>query len=134
MNKPQKTVRIYAPGEMSTQYAAYLIAKNKVKLRYSDEYTINFEEKKITEVVNLKATEDDHIEWLTGREGEHVVGCGILCHPFQANYPPDWDFSYFLSKLRETAIRKGIAIFPEAEHLENDAAFSQVIIYYSALI
>ena len=129
MNKPQKTIRIYAPGEDSTQYSAYLVAKNNVKLRYLDEYNINFEERKIAQVVNSRATEDDHVEWLTGGEHENVVGCGVLCHPFQANYPPDWDFGYFLKKLKETAVRKGIKIFPEPEHLENDATFSQVMIY-----
>jgi hypothetical protein len=126
MNKQRKTVRIYAPGEDSTQYNAYLIAKNRVEHRYSKEYSINFDERRITEVVNSRATEDDHIEWLTGGKDEHVVGCGILCHPFQANYPPDWDYGYFLRKLKETATKKGIAIFPETEHLEDDAAFSQV--------
>ena len=89
-----KTIRVFAPGELSTQYSAYLVAKNNVTALYPN-CEIIFDEKRIREVVVTGTTEDEHIEWLTEKDG-----CIILCHPFQASFPPDWNYDYFLKTLK----------------------------------
>jgi hypothetical protein len=121
--KELKIIRVYTQGEVSTCSRAYTISKNKIKKYYSYKYNIIFEERNLTQVVKLNSTEDEHIKWLTEKDG-----CLILCHPFQGNYPPNWNYKYFLSKLKEVAIAKGIRMFPDPDLLD-DPTFSQVSIH-----
>ena len=116
-----KVIRVFLQGHSSTQRRAYSTARDEIKLKYSDEYELIFEERNITEVVNLDLTEDEQIIWLTEKDG-----CVMLGHPFQADYPPNWDYGYFLKKLREAVMQRGIPIYPEAREVENDPTFSQV--------
>ena len=50
--------------------------KNKIINNYNDKnYRIEFEERNITENVKLGYTEEEHVAWLTGKDG-----CIMLCH------------------------------------------------------
>ena len=122
--KLSKVIRVFAPGELSTQYSAFLVAKNNVKALYPH-CEIAFEERRIREVVISGTSEDEHIQWLTEKDG-----CIILCHPFQAAFPPDWDYGYFLKKLSEVATAKKFPMFPDPSSIKNDATFSQVKFYF----
>ena len=119
-----KIIRVFAPGELSTQYSAFSVAKNNVKALYPH-YKIIFEERRIREVVVSGTTEDEHIQWLTEKDG-----CIALCHPFQASFPPDWDYGYFLKKLNEVAIAKNLPMFPNPPDIEIDSTFSQVKLFF----
>ena len=125
MNKQViKIIRVFAPGELSTQYSAFTVAKNNVKPLYPH-CEIIFEERRIREVAVSGTPEDDNIKWLTEKDG-----CIVLCHPFQASFPPNWNYGYFLKKLNEVAIAKKLLIFPNPPDIEIDSAFSQVNIFY----
>ena len=126
--KVVKEIRVYSQGETSTCSRAYIISKNKIIGHYSDKYTVIFKERNLTQVVKLGLTEDEHVTWLTSKDG-----CIILCHPFQGDFPPDWNYKYFLRKLKEVAIAKGVRMFPDSQLLE-DPAFSQVCICKSSLM
>ena len=124
-----KIIRVYAQGELSTCARAYRIARDKITANYhSKNYVISFEERNLTEIVNLGLTEDEHIDWLTGKDD-----CMILCHPFQGDYPPDWNYKYFLSKLKEVATTKNVRMFPNPDLLD-DPTFSQVCVLKRLLI
>jgi hypothetical protein len=116
-----KVIRVYTQGELSTQRRAFEKAGDEVSLNYADAKVI-FEAKNITEIVNARLSEDDCVFWLTEKDG-----CVCLCHPFQGDFPPDWDYEYFLKQLRKVAEQKGIPIYPDPQDIENDPTFSQVL-------
>ena len=120
MSQKTKVIRVFNQGESSTQRRAFENARDDVSLKYPG-IKIIFEARNITEVVNARLSEDEHIMWLTEKDG-----CVCLCHPFQADFPPDWDYKYFLKRLRQVAEQKGIPIYPDPEDVENDPTFSQV--------
>ena len=128
IEKIQKVIRVFIQGQSSTQRNAYNTARDNIKLKYSNDYEIIFEERNITQVVNLGLTEDEQVIWLTEKDG-----CVLNAHPFQGDYPPNWDYGYFLRRLRQVAIESGIPIFPKAREVENDPTFSQVQFLISML-
>ena len=120
MAKVTKIIRVYNQGELSTQRTAFENARDDLSVKYPDIEFI-FQSRNVSEIVRLGVTEDDHISWLTEKDG-----CVLLCHPFQADFPPDWDYEYFLKKLRRVAEESGIRIYPEPQYIESDPTFSQV--------
>jgi len=98
-------------------YRTFSTAKNAISINYPN-IDIIYEYKYIREVKTWP--EDTFIKWLTEADG-----CILLCHPFEGDYPPDWDYSSFFKKLKEAVMRKNIRIFPDPDHLE-DPTFSQV--------
>ena len=125
MSKAIKIIRVFNQGERSTQRRAFETARDNVKLNYdSDDAEVQFESRNITQVVNLGVTEDEQIIWLTEKDG-----CVIKGHPFQGDFPPSWNYEYFLKKLREVAEEKGIPIYPPPKEIENDPTFSQVNVF-----
>ena len=117
-----KTIRVYNQGELSAQRRAFDNARDEVSLLYDLSCTkIIFEAKTITQTVNEGYTEDDFVTWLTEKDG-----CVCLCHPFQADFPPNWNYKYFLNQLRKVAEQKGVPIYPNPQDIENDPTFSQV--------
>ena len=118
-----KIIRVFAQGESSTMQKAYDVAKYQVKFQYSSLFIVEYEERSITDIVNLNLSETDHIKWLLEKDG-----CIINCHPFQADFPPVWNYNYFLSKLKEEATAKGIRMFPNPDLVDVDPTFSQVIL------
>ena len=121
LEKLKKVIRVFTQGESSTQRRAYANARDSIKLKYLNDYEIEFDERNITQVVKLGLTEDEQVIWLTEKDG-----CVLTAHPFQGDYPPIWDYGYFLRKLRQVAMDRGIPIYPEACEVENDPTFSQV--------
>jgi hypothetical protein len=117
-----KIIRVFNQGELSTQRRAFETARDNIKLKYSNEFEIIFETRNITEVVNLGVTEDEQIAWLTEKDGLAMIG-----HPFQGDFPPDWDYGYFLKQLRKVAEATGIRMYPNPREVENDPTFSQVL-------
>ena len=123
MENEIKKIRIYMQGESSSQRRAFENARDDLTRNLAIEYPkINFiyESKTISQVVKLNLNEDLFVTWLT--EGD---GCVILCHPFQADFPPDWNYNYFLKRLRQLVDEKKIPIFPQLSNIE-DPTFSQV--------
>ena len=120
--KEFKIIRVFNQGELSTQRRAFTTAADKIKLKYSNEFEIIFETRSITEVVNLGLTEDEQINWLTEKHELAMIG-----HPFQGDFPPDWDYGYFLNQLRKVAEAKSIRMYPNPREVENDPTFSQVL-------
>ncbi len=104
-------------GESYLMHQAFSTAKDKIAAKLPN-FRIKYEQKFIREVKTW--TEDQHINWLTEKDG-----CIIICHPFECDYPPNWDYSSFSIKLKAAAKDKNIGIYPDPEDLD-DATFTQV--------
>jgi hypothetical protein len=92
-----KIIRVFAQGERSTMQKAYDVAKYQVKFQCSSLFIVEYEERNITEIVNLNWSETDHIKWLLEKDG-CIVNCHRDTDPFQleADFPPasDWNYNY----------------------------------------
>ena len=95
MNTKTKTliIRGYSQGESLIQAIAYEVAKDKIRLKYP-QYDLDFDSKGIREITISGVTAEEHADWLTDGDA-----CMLTCHPFEGDFPPDWNYIDFLRTL-----------------------------------
>jgi len=125
MTKKKLTIRVWEAPENSAINLAFVKAKGYVAAMFPA-HEIAYEGTNTSYIVKTGITPEDQIEWLTAADG-----CIIMTHIFESDFPVLWDYLGFLKKLSEAAEIKSIPIYPEPIQIINDAAFTQVFLFFN---
>jgi hypothetical protein len=125
-----KIIRVFDQGKGSTMQKAYDVAKYQVKFQYSSLFIVEYEERNITDIVNLNCLK---LIILNGC-WKKMAASSTATHSNLKRISPlpvIGIIIILLSKLKEEATAKGICMFPNPDLVDVDPTFSQVILRIS---